>query len=197
MKPAFFFHPSNASNSDAFLEVRAEYGWAGYGLAWAILERIASGDLRTLPMEDLRSFWLQTGSDRRVFLGVCDLLEAQGWLARKEIKDKEMQMRFWHMYSPVLEEQLLNKQLQYMAKVFTPSERVPRPGIPKAVRNAVLSAGACAYCGSGEELQVDHIYPYSKGGAHSIENFQPLCKACNYAKRDKTEEEYFTFIGIM
>lgn len=66
-----------------------------------------------------------------------------------------------------------------------------RPHIPLPIRGLVLSVGSCAYCGATEKLTIDHIVPFSKGGAHRLSNFQPLCAACNRAKSDKTEEEYF------
>lgn len=57
-----------------------------------------------------------------------------------------------------------------------------RPAIPKRVREDVLSAGACAYCGSESLLEVDHIFPVSKGGTNDRGNLQPLCWLCNRKK---------------
>lgn len=46
----------------------------------------------------------------------------------------------------------------------------------------------CAHCkSSGNDLQIDHIIPISKGGTNERENLQLLCKDCNGAKRDKIE----------
>jgi DNA-binding CsgD family transcriptional regulator len=44
----------------------------------------------------------------------------------------------------------------------------------------------CLKCGSKEKVQMDHIVPISKGGAHDISNVQPLCKKCNVQKMTKT-----------
>lgn len=60
-----------------------------------------------------------------------------------------------------------------------------RPSIPQHIRRLVLSVGACSKCGSTENLSVDHIYPWSKGGAHNINNFQCLCLGCNLKKGAK------------
>lgn len=45
----------------------------------------------------------------------------------------------------------------------------------------------CALCDvvfKGNEYQIDHIKPLSKGGAHSFTNMQLLCKTCNGRKSD-------------
>lgn len=44
----------------------------------------------------------------------------------------------------------------------------------------------CASCSRKTKLTMDHIVPLSKGGAHSIENIQPLCMTCNQKKHTKT-----------
>lgn len=44
----------------------------------------------------------------------------------------------------------------------------------------------CAACGKRRPLTKDHIVPVIKGGADSIDNIQPLCRACNSSKGTKT-----------
>jgi len=52
----------------------------------------------------------------------------------------------------------------------------------------------CKACGASParnpdiELQVDHIFPWSKGGATVMENLQTLCSVCNIGKSDLFEE---------
>lgn len=62
-----------------------------------------------------------------------------------------------------------------------------RPPIPKDVVDAVWrrDGGKCVYCGSTENLQLDHIIPFSKGGATTVENLQLLCQKCNLQKSNK------------
>ena len=51
----------------------------------------------------------------------------------------------------------------------------------------------CKQCGKspavnpGTELQIDHIFPYSKGGETRLENLQTLCSACNIGKSNVIE----------
>lgn len=45
--------------------------------------------------------------------------------------------------------------------------------------------GKCTYCGSTEEIEYDHIIPFSKGGSNTVENIQILCKYHNRLKSNK------------
>lgn len=59
-----------------------------------------------------------------------------------------------------------------------------RPPIPQDVKDVVYNRdnGICVICGARDDLQFDHIIPFSKGGATSIENLQILCQKCNLEK---------------
>lgn len=43
----------------------------------------------------------------------------------------------------------------------------------------------CKHCGSRKNLQIDHIFPESKGGGLEPDNLQTLCKDCNVKKGSK------------
>ena len=66
-------------------------------------------------------------------------------------------------------------------------DQAKRPPIPRDVVDAVYrrDGARCVYCGSTENLQLDHIIPFSKGGATSLENLQLLCQKCNLEKSNK------------
>ena len=60
-----------------------------------------------------------------------------------------------------------------------------RPNISQSVRTAVFEGfgGRCVYCETEiGPFDVDHVIPYSRGGAHSIENFALACVPCNRSK---------------
>lgn len=46
----------------------------------------------------------------------------------------------------------------------------------------VRDGGQCQCCGSFENLEYDHIIPYSCGGSKDPSNIQLLCRRCNRSK---------------
>ncbi|WP_234736376.1 HNH endonuclease [Tellurirhabdus bombi] len=47
----------------------------------------------------------------------------------------------------------------------------------------------CMYCGTTEELTLDHVLPKSRGGKTNWDNLVSACKRCNSRKGDLTPEE--------
>lgn len=59
-----------------------------------------------------------------------------------------------------------------------------RPKIDPELRATVYERDEfeCRFCGSTEDLTLDHIHPWSKGGQDTLENLQTLCRTCNSKK---------------
>lgn len=49
--------------------------------------------------------------------------------------------------------------------------------------------GTCQYCGSKDQLTLDHIQPKSRQGRTSWDNLITACQICNAKKGDRTPEE--------
>lgn len=64
-----------------------------------------------------------------------------------------------------------------------------RGRIPNKVRKLVFERDAyrCVKCTDHVDLQIDHVFPHSKGGSDDPENLQTLCGVCNRLKKDKVE----------
>ena len=82
-------------------------------------------------------------------------------------------------------EELALQELIDEGEIFPEANK--RPPIPKDVVDTVWNrdGGKCVYCGSNENLHLDHIIPFSKGGDTSVENLQLLCQKCNLEKSNK------------
>lgn len=78
----------------------------------------------------------------------------------------------------------LYPQFGHLWKLSQGSKRTP---ISNGLRRAVYERDnfSCLHCGSREQLSIDHIIPWSKGGSHDFGNLQTLCKSCNSKKGTK------------
>jgi hypothetical protein len=69
----------------------------------------------------------------------------------------------------------------------------PRPAISQTIRDQIFDRDGhtCVYCGSADgPFHLDHIKPFSRGGPSTPENLCVACAPCNFAKRDRTPEEW-------
>ena len=73
-------------------------------------------------------------------------------------------------------------------RIFRARRRMP---IPRRIREFVLrrDGSTCQLCGGpiaeGDEMHLDHILPWSKGGPDTAENLQVAHGSCNRRKRDR------------
>lgn len=120
----------------------------------------------------------------------------------KDIAEREHKMYQWKLESEKREkeeiarkikeryrrrelEKIVRQELIDSGELF--GDKPKRPPIPREIVDAVYrrDGGRCVYCGSTENLQIDHIIPFSKGGATTLENLQLLCRKCNIEKSNK------------
>lgn len=51
----------------------------------------------------------------------------------------------------------------------------------------------CILCRTRNNLQIDHIYPKSKGGSDVLGDLQVLCAKCNQKKSNKFQSHFSHF----
>jgi len=117
-----------------------------------------------------------------------EICECHGWYGNKNIHISESGME-------ILIEEWIKKNsnlcgvpiiLYYLEQRLT-NKIKPNRYISKSLRKKVLLKykHKCNYCGSTENLEIDHINPVSKGGLNQFKNLQVLCKSCNINKSNK------------
>jgi 5-methylcytosine-specific restriction endonuclease McrA len=80
----------------------------------------------------------------------------------------------------------LNQQFNSNYPGTAPLIEITRIIIPERLRNEIYERDnyKCVKCGDSNDLQLDHVIPFSKGGRTERKNLQTLCKACNLRKSD-------------
>lgn len=67
---------------------------------------------------------------------------------------------------------------------------IPRKGVMLSRQNIFRrDNNRCQYCGTHEDLTLDHVLPKSKGGKTSWDNLVTACRRCNSNKGYHTPEE--------
>jgi 5-methylcytosine-specific restriction endonuclease McrA len=67
---------------------------------------------------------------------------------------------------------------------------IPFKKVPLSRYNIFRRDGhACGYCGTNNNLTIDHVLPKSRGGGNSWENLVTCCKKCNAKKDNRTPKE--------
>ncbi|MGR3220565.1 MAG: HNH endonuclease [Candidatus Anammoxibacter sp.] len=57
----------------------------------------------------------------------------------------------------------------------------------------LLSGNKCSYCGSTENLALDHIFPQKFGGKDAGDNLLYACRSCNSSKGKKDMMEWMGY----
>jgi len=91
-----------------------------------------------------------------------------------------------HIYKKDKKLEKLKKEIELIEKAEKNTEKTREP-LPEEVKFEVWrrDQGKCVNCGSKENLEFDHIIPFSKGGSNSARNLQLLCEKCNRSKSNK------------
>jgi hypothetical protein len=85
--------------------------------------------------------------------------------------------------------ELLHSPQAYLYNLYTTSSAEAKRLWRKMIREKWEYE--CAYCGSDENLTIDHIVPQSKGGLDSTKNVVCCCKSCNQSKGHSLWEDWY------
>ena len=70
-----------------------------------------------------------------------------------------------------------------------------RNKVPYSKKNVMFRDDhTCTYCGTNDQLTVDHVIPVSRGGKTSFENCVTACFTCNNKKNNRTPSEANMFM---
>jgi 5-methylcytosine-specific restriction endonuclease McrA len=85
----------------------------------------------------------------------------------------------------------LVKNIPLVMRLTYMVNNVYRAKVPYSRKNVLIRDGhTCQYCGSKDDITIDHILPRSRRGKSTFLNCVASCKECNiHKKQDKTPEE--------
>lgn len=114
---------------------------------------------------------LSDAAFRNLMHGIC------AWSRTGETSDPLVQ--------ELLDERLVRRAPRHWLPeaLLEPARRYRRK-IAAEVRAAVYERDQhrCRHCGSADHLTLDHVVPWSLGGADDESNLQTLCRSCNSKK---------------
>lgn len=90
------------------------------------------------------------------------------------------------------------KEYRKKQKKLTGNNKLCENGLSTNEWKAVLDYfnHKCAYCGSKEDLEQEHIVPVSAGGTYAIGNIVPACRKCNASKGNKNLDDWYRNSGV-
>ena len=114
-------------------------------------------------------------------LGILLVIAIAPYIIRRNIKRMEEEDKAYDERKGITLEELYEIRNKRRARTIRGS-----------VRKDVMARDnyQCQYCGATEDLAIDHIFPFSRGGSNEADNLQVLCRSCNSAKSDQIPDEY-------
>jgi 5-methylcytosine-specific restriction endonuclease McrA len=86
-------------------------------------------------------------------------------------------------------------KLPAVMKLIKIVRTIYRTHIPFSKKNVLIRDNyTCQYCGTSNELTIDHVVPVSRGGKSIFENCVAACRECNGKKGNRLPKECNMFI---
>ena len=130
----------------------------------------------------------QRANDRRRYAANPEMgrERSQRWRERnRELvnqRAREAHHRYWR--DP-------KKRAQMLSRMHARRLKVQEGASAEMVEQmAAMYEMPCTYCGSTEDIEIDHIYPLSRGGKHELRNITPACGFCNRSKKNRLLSEW-------
>ena len=134
--------------------------------------------------------WKKSGGNCHSSLNSISSGDISNFIDKKCMWEEDIEVSFYWRIFPSLELVLLCNECAELDDLIDsdlPSSESRSRRISEEVKDAVWirDQGKCTQCGSNENLEFDHIIPFSKGGANTKRNIQLLCEPCNRIKSDR------------
>jgi len=116
---------------------------------------------------------------------ICDMCEKDDGRPTLYWKDRDFDLCY-----PCIKKIYLDYVIDDSEENIYIGVKVIRKKISEELRNGIFKKDnyKCVKCGSREDLVIDHIIPFSKGGVTELDNLQTLCKKCNREKGNKANK---------
>ncbi|WP_461152356.1 HNH endonuclease [Saccharopolyspora tripterygii] len=101
-------------------------------------------------------------------------------------------MRAWHSAARRDTPSSRHGHGNYAHKQRTLELGVESPGVTWTQWRPILDfyGHRCAYCGSPDDIEIDHVIPVTRGGLHEPGNVIPACRPCNRDKGNQLLHEW-------
>jgi len=191
----YFSHDANARHNEKIIALRMKYDWKGYGLYWAIIEKLREGKCYKLSMDyniiayDLRCDSAEIKSiieDFGLFAftenGECFYSESLcERMAIKEVKSEKARIaanKKWDTSPDSVNETSRSQRMSLARKKGRHTAREWND-------MKDFFGNTCVKCNGDSHMKgvvKNHIIPIYQGGSDGISNIQPLCSKCNASK---------------
>jgi len=126
---------------------------------------------------------------------ILDLVKTQQkeyWRERRKTPDGRAEYTKY-LYDTNLSSRLMHKEKRQRNKFKEKALFVEKITQKQLINRCALFDYCCAYCGkpAGMDIELEHVIPRSKDGAHCLANIIPACHSCNTSKYNHNMKTWF------
>ena len=170
-----FMHESNTVRSNNMLLLRINYGMAGYGLYWAIIEQ-------------LRQCGKECRYDINNVSGLAKEIDVDENYLRKFIQDCIVKFNLFNFNGSFFwsnNHKCFKRNHAFYKNTINDNRLSVNKWLYKKKKILKRDNYICQYCGSTLHLECDHLIPIIRGGTNEYSNLITACQKCNRQKHDK------------